>query len=165
MKSRNATRFGTVILLILGCALVYTGFRMRRTSGGQVCDACTRPLHHHSQVVGLVGGDREIFCCLACALSTQRQTGTPVKVVKLTDYETDSRLLPEGAYLAVGTNVNLCTQHHAMLDESKHSYPVGFDRCSPSILAFARKQSAERFVQEHGGQLERYADFAASYRP
>ena len=50
------------------------------------------------------------------------------------------------------------------MDETKQSYPVGFDRCSPSILAFAHRESAERFVQEHGGKLRRFAELAASSR-
>ncbi len=162
--SRNSKWFGIATLVILTVALAYTGFRMSRSSIEQVCGICARPIHHHSRVVGLIGEHRKTFCCVACALSTQRQTGRPVEELELTDYETDSSLLSEDAYLAVGTDVNLCTRHRPLMDETKQSYPVGFDRCSPSILAFAHRESAERFVQEHGGKLMRFAELAASSR-
>ncbi len=41
----------------------------------------------------------------------------------------------------------------------------GYTITRESILAFARKPSAERFVQEHGGRLLRFAEVAASHRP
>ena len=164
MMSRKSKWFGIATLLILMVALAYSGFRISRSSTEQVSGICARPIHHHSRVVGLVGEHRETFCCVACALSTQRQTGWPVGALEITDYETDSPLLPEDAYPAVGTDVNLCTQHRLLLDETKQSYPLGFDRCLPSILAFTRRESAERFVQEHGGKLMRFAELTASYR-
>ena len=164
MMRRNSKWFGIVTLLIITGAVAYTGLRMSRSSAQQVCGICSRPIHHQSGAVALIGEHRETFCCLSCAFSTQRQTESPVEVVELTDYETDSPLIPEGVYLAVGTDVNLCTRHRPLLDETKQSYPVGFDRCSPSILAFARRESAKRFIQEHGGELMRFADVAASYR-
>jgi nitrous oxide reductase accessory protein NosL len=30
---------------------------------------------------------------------------------------------------------------------------MDFDRCSPSIIAFAKRSSAEKFASEHGGQV------------
>jgi nitrous oxide reductase accessory protein NosL len=33
--------------------------------------------------------------------------------------------------------------------------PMTFDRCSPGAYAFARRQDAEKFVQENGGIVMR----------
>lgn len=63
-----------------------------------------------------------------------------------------------------GSTVNLCIRRHMLTDEHKHAARLDFDRCSPSILAFARRESAERFVRQHGGVLLRFEELAASYR-
>ena len=154
---------GVASLLVLVLGLGYAGWRIRRSSEPPVCQACSRPVHIHTRTVGMVGDHRELFCCPACALTAHDQTGKAVRIVELTDYETNSALATDRAFLVRGSDVNPCRLQHGPLDPDKQPTAVQFDRCSPSLLAFGRRDPAERFVKEHGGEVLSFSELAAAY--
>jgi hypothetical protein len=39
--------------------------------------------------------------------------------------------------------------------------PMAFDRCSPSIIAFANRAAAGRFAEDHGGTVDHFLDVVA----
>ncbi len=151
------------LLAVLLLALGYAGWTRWRSSETQICQACSRPIHIHTRTVGLVGNHRELFCCPACALTTHDQSGKPVKIVELTDYGTGSALSPTQAFLVRGSDVNPCAQQHGPVTSDKQPTDVSFDRCSPSMLAFASREAAERFAKEHGGEVLSFSEVAAAY--
>ena len=153
-----------VILFAIALGLVYTVWEIGLFSPAQSCDACHRPLHTLTKTIGIVDGRKEVFCCPTCALTAHRQTGQAVQITELTDYETDHRLNPPDAYIVEGSDLNLCTHHHVIMEMDKQATPLQFDRCSPSIMAFAKKESAEKFRHEHGGSLMLFRDLADTYR-
>ena len=152
---------GCLSAVLLG--LGYAGWNTWRSSEAQICQVCSRPVHSHTRTVGLVGGRKESFCCPACALTTHDQSGRAVKIVELTDYDTNSALDPSKAYMVRGSDVNTCAQQHGPVDADKQPTVVHFDRCSPSLLAFARKEAAASFAKQHGGEVLTFPDLAASY--
>ena len=161
--SRKSMGFGLALLIAIGLAVGYTGWKMARSQAEQNCDVCGRPLHAHSRVVGLVGDQPQTFCCAACALTAHKQTGQPVHVVQLTDYDSDQAVAPEEAYLVVGSSVNLCVRRQALLDQVKEASPMEFDRCSPSVLAFGDRLDAEKFIERHDGALMTFDELEAAY--
>ena len=40
-----------------------------------------------------------------------------------------------------------------MMDTDKRAAQLQYDRCLPGLLAFARKDQAEQFAREHGGDV------------
>ena len=149
-------RNGLGIVLAVGvvaAAVAFSARSLRRTSTAEMCDVCQRPVHAHSKTVALLGGRRDVFCCPACALTAQRQSGRPLKWAALTDYETGRRLSPEQAVLVRGSDVNPCDNVHVLRDATGQPSAEQFDRCSPSILAFAGRDAAARFMAAHGGRL------------
>ncbi len=164
MTSR-ATKAGVIILVAIGCGLGYAGWRMLAPSGQGVCEICNRPIHAASRTLGEIdNGKEEAFCCPTCALTAHHQSGKKVKILQLTDFDTDRPLPPEGAYVVEGSTVNMCLQHPPLTDRDKQPVQVAFDRCSPSIYAFASEAGAERFAREHGGDVRRFRDLAAAYQ-
>ena len=161
---RNSTVFGVAVLVAIAGALVYLAVSIQRASSEEVCGVCSRPLHGQSRAVGFVENRRETFCCPTCALTAHRQSGEPARITELTDYETDSPLDPAGAYLVRGSNVNQCMRDRRLVDATKQSYAMEYDRCSPSFIAFARKEAAEDFATRHGGTVLRFNEFAAALR-
>ena len=159
--TRKSTVLGVLILAGIGVALVYTGWKMRSPTPVEYCEYSGRPVHSLSKTVGLVDGKRKLFCCLTCAFTEQAQTGKPVKILELADFETAAPMPPEDAYVVEGGNLNYCLRQPMVMDQSKQASPIGFDRCAPSVLAFARKEAAEMFLAEHGGRLMRFAELAA----
>ena len=110
-----------------------------------------------------LGTAGSLFCCPACALTAHDQNGKAVRVVELTDYETNAALSPDRAYVVRGSDVNPCAQSDGPVGPDKQPTVVHFDRCSPSLLAFATGQSAASFAREHGGEVFSFSDFAAAY--
>lgn len=162
MTSKSSWAGGTTLLAI-GLALVYLGWRMLDPSVQDACAACGRPLHAHSQAVATVEGRSQTFCCPACALTEHRQSRQKVRVVELTDYETGRAVEPEETYIVRDSNLNLCMLHHVVVDDKKEARAVEFDRCSPSMIAFASRQGAARFIRQHGGVLVSFEGLARMY--
>ncbi|MBI2822628.1 MAG: nitrous oxide reductase accessory protein NosL [Acidobacteria bacterium] len=160
--SRKSIILGVVILLAAGLGAGYLGWKAYVTP--QACDGCGRPLHAQTRTVALVGGEREVFCCPACALSEHRQTGKAVDIVELSDYETATPMAPGNSYVVRGSDENFCMHEHPLVEEHKGVIPMEFDRCAPSIMAFARKEAAEQFSREHGGTVLRFEDLAPAYQ-
>ena len=161
--NRRGAWVSAACLLAVVLGLGYVGWRTWRSSDAQVCQVCSRPIHSHTRTVGLVGSRRESFCCPACALTAIDQSGRAVKIIELTDYETNYALDPGKAYLVRGSDVNTCAQQHGPVDADKQPTVVHFDRCSPSLLAFTRREAAATFARQHGGDVMTFPELAASY--
>jgi hypothetical protein len=159
--SRVQQTFGLGILLVLVLGLGYAGWRMRSPSREAVCQVCGRTIHANMRTVAFVGGKREVFCCPTCALSAGAQTHQPVRFEQLADYQTGRPLRPSDAYAVEGSDVIPCVRSHEMLNRDGQPVPLAFDRCSPSIIAFANQATAERFVSEHGGAVGRFLQVVA----
>jgi len=151
--TRKSASLGLVLLFGVAIAVGYAGWKIYRESPAQYCEFSARPVHTQTKAVALVDGEKKIFCCPACALTLRAQTGQSVQFVELTDYETARPLAPNEAFVVRGSEINMCVTQHMLMEESKQAAHMDFDRCMPSLVAFARKQAAEHFLQVHGGTL------------
>lgn len=133
--TRMRTAAGIAILLAIALVIGYSAWRVGRPGSVEYCEFSARPVHSQTKTVGLVDGNREVFCCLACAFTLHSQTGKAVQVLELTDYETGTPLPPEDAYVVKESRVNMCVRQHMLLDEAKQAAPMDFDRCAPSCMA------------------------------
>lgn len=164
MTSR-ANKVGVIILIAIGCGLGYAGWRMLSPSGREICEVCNRPIHAQSRTVGEIDdGEEEVFCCPTCALTAHHQTSMKVKIIHLTDFDTDRPLAPDGAYVVEDSTLNLCIRHQPLADRDKQPAQMAFDRCSPSIYAFASEAGADRFARDHGGIVRRFQELATAYQ-
>lgn len=144
------------IAALLGLFVLLVSCRSPQGRIAQLCDACRRPLHANSKTLADLGDRRQVFCCPACALSARLQGGGRFKTVAFTDCATGKTLAPSAAWLIRGSDVNLCGRVRPLIDEMKEPHTVHYDRCTPSLLAFADKTAAARFVEEHGGTIMRF---------
>ena len=86
-----------------------------------------------------------------------------MRVTELTSYLTGAKLSPNHAYVIKGSNVNMCAQAHELIDADKRRADVHYDRCAPSLLAFAQEREAVQFSREHGGAVLPFRDVVASF--
>ncbi len=147
----NRSLVGPAVLVALALGLSYLGWSMLGRGDVKTCHACGRLVHEQALTVGLDDGHKETYCCLTCALTHHQQSGDSVEIIELSDYTTGKRLAPEKAYIVRESDVNLCTRHPMLTDREGGSSAMAFDRCSPSMLAFATRESAEQFERRHGG--------------
>ena len=150
--SRNQQTFGFIVVLVLVLGIGYVGLRLWKPST-PVCQVCGRAVHENMRTVALVGDKREIFCCPTCALSAGAQLNKPVRIQEVSDFSTGKPLRPADALAVEGSDVIPCFHRHEILDQDRQPAPAIFDRCSPSIIAFASRPAAERFATEHGGRV------------
>jgi hypothetical protein len=155
----RSTVVGIVLVVVIGF-LGYVGWNTFQERQARVCSMCDRPLHGGSWVVAEIDGESQRFCCAACALWAERQTGAEVEIAEVADYDSGAMIDPSEATFVVGSRVNHCLQQHSVfdssrtaLDSAKETGSLEFDRCSPSILAFRGRAAAERFVDQEGGRL------------
>ncbi len=162
--SRVQQSFGLAIVLAFALGLGYAGWRMWNPSRVTACQACGRAVQANMRTIAFIGSDQEVFCCPTCALSAGTQMHEPVRFTELADYETGHVLRPADAFAVEGSDVIPCVRSHEMLNRDGQPVPMEFDRCSPSIIAFATRASAEHFAAEHGGQVAMFLQIV-SRRP
>jgi hypothetical protein len=150
---RSKTILSVLAALILIGGLSYAGVQMYRARQGEECGACRRPMHHGARTVAAVNGKRVAYCCPACAISERQQSGANVEVKVLTDHLTGKELVPDKAFIVRGSDVNPCAHAGSEPRPDKHPMAAHYDRCSPSMLAFASQETANAFARQHGGTV------------
>ena len=160
---------GKVTPLILSClvlvALAGGGYWLLQRTAPETCGICQRQIHAQARAVLEQAGKREPVCCARCALTRGQQRHEPVRLVEVTDYNSGRPLAPEAAYFVEGSRVILCEKHEPLLDQTKHPYPRVFDRCEPSLYAFARREDAEWFAASQGGRVLRLPQLLEEVKP
>ncbi len=159
-RGRQFLEAGMAIVLLFG--LGYAGLRWS-ASRAPACQVCRRAIHSDMRTVAFVGHRRDVFCCPTCALSAGAQLHQPVRFERLSDFLSGQPLKPADAFAVEGSDVVPCIHTHAMVDRDSHPMPESFDRCSPSILAFASRAAAERFAAGHGGRVDTFARLAEKH--
>lgn len=162
MLQRGAWFIGlTCFLAVL--ALGYAERKSFAHSDANQCYACKRPIHAHSRTVASIDGRSRVFCCPACALSEHQQTGKPVSITQLTAFLTGKALSPDNAYVVRASDVNMCERTEGLVEADKQSAGLHYDRCAPSLIAFAQRSDAVQFAREHGGEVMPFSQAAAAF--
>jgi hypothetical protein len=162
--NRNRPIIGLAVVATLAIGLAYLGWTMLRPSGAGTCHACGRPVHANVLTIGLDDGHREAYCCLACALTHHQQSGDTVGVAELRDYQTGDPVAPQEAYIVRESDVNLCMRHAMLAYREGSSSAMDFDRCAPSMLAFATRERAAEFQRQHGGVLLPFSEVHRAFQ-
>jgi hypothetical protein len=160
MKRRNILL--AVLAVVVGLAAAAAAPRLGQwwmAAPHGYCPICRRHEHGDSVVKLQAQGEGVIeACCLSCALSYGRQTSKPVTILSVTNHETGKPLNPDNATFVLGSEVSPCTHNAQQLRLEAEALPVQWDRCLPSILAFATRESADAFRAQHGGTLRSFQE-------
>lgn len=162
MVSRNTFASGLVIALLLGGVL--GAWYMVLSRPPAFCEISGRPIHPNMHTVAEVDGKKLHACCAQCALTLGRQEGKPVRLIRVTDFATAKTLSAERAWFVEGSEVQMCASAAVHYDEAHTPYARVFDRCLPSLVAFAREEDAREFVRKHAGVVKRLADLTGTTR-
>jgi hypothetical protein len=98
-----------------------------------------------------------------CALSQHQQTGDPLRITQLTSFLTGQALSPDSAYVVRASDVNMCQRTTELMDNDKRAADLRYDRCAPSLIAFAARNDAVQFAREHGGQVMPFRQAAVAF--
>jgi len=150
-------------MVAVALGIGYAAFNVYRSSQTEQCYACQRAVHAHSRTVATIRGKPRTFCCPACALSEHEQEGKPVEVTELSAFPSGAKLSPKDAFIVRGSDVNMCVRTRELMDRDKRPADLHYDRCSPSLIAFGKRNEATEFVREHGGEVLSFREVASAF--
>lgn len=97
-------------------------------------------------------------CCPRCGFHYGKShQGT--QITYATDFTTGEKIDAGSAVYVEGSSVHFCEEPQAIRDEIRGtSAYLKFDRCLPSVIAFAKKEDAQAFKKSNGGTLLTFND-------
>jgi hypothetical protein len=57
----------------------------------------------------------------------------------------------------------MCERTKELVDGDKRAADLRYDRCAPSLIAFAERGDAVQFAREHGGEVMPFSQAAAAF--
>lgn len=118
------------------------------------CEISGRPMHSTMITRVKIDGKTLYTCCARCPLTLAAQEHKRVEILEVTDYASGQRLRADQAYFVDGSAVHMCSTPRMKFDEARTPYVRLFDRCEPSLLAFARRDQADEFAGQYGGTVK-----------
>ena len=166
-KRPESKRLASVVIVLLifglGGSLLYLVQSGRLAAGNSVCSVCKRPLHPaQTFIVVSKDGKEHPSCCPRCGLRFAIENKAMVTLA--TDFSNGKRISAESAYYLEGSNVMECCNSSTMRADSGLICEMHYDRCMPSLLTFAQKETAENFQREHGGRITDFVGALQSVR-
>lgn len=123
----------------------------------KVCPLSGRPIQPQTRALVTIGGKDYETCCVRCAITEAQQTGKPLRIRKVADFDTRKLIDPAKAWFVESSDVNFCMRLSPATESPGREtvHLRAFDRCSPSVLAFSSEQDARAFQRQHGGTVKR----------
>lgn len=162
-RKLNFLGISTVVVILAGLGVAWYLVSHRQP---KICPFSGRAIHPQTRALVTIGNQKYETCCVRCAIIEAQQTGKPLRVLEVADFDTGKLIDPESAWFVEKSDVNLCMRMApgAASPGRESVYVRTFDRCSPSVLAFSSEQHARNFTAQHGGALKRLSDLQAEAR-
>jgi len=153
--SSRHSKVGVFVGLVVICMVGLLGYFVwaGKIAGGQpVCAVCKRIIHTETSFkIARADGSVQATCCPRCGLAAVIQNGG--RALDAVDFTTKKRVgAAEAIYLEGSDIMECCTNTGFRSDEGAYQ-KMKYDRCMPSLLAFARREDAEVVRQKHGGNI------------
>jgi hypothetical protein len=123
-------------------------------SGKAVCDVCKRAeCAAMTFRIEYANGESQQTCCPRCgARALDEAGGREVRRLEAHDFATGRPIDARQAMYVDGSDMEHCSgDRDSPSPDSGRS--LHYDRCLPSLVAFATREDAAAFMQEHGGRL------------
>ena len=130
-------------LLLVGCS-----------RGGKVCAVCQRDeCKAMAFRMTLDNGKTVETCCPRCGVHYLESSGQHARALEATDFATGHWLDATKATFVSGSDVRGCAMPEPRRDAQGCCMYLQYDRCLPSLVAFADKPAAVEFQKQHGGEI------------
>jgi len=163
MRAPSRSRV-TIAAPLIAAAAVLAGCGNGSVSCGQCGRTESRNL---AFTMNLADGGAVRTCCPRCALRYLAGERPPVERLEVRDFETAEALDARIAVYVEGSDVHPCAlgREGPPRDERGCCLAPVYDRCLPSVVAFADRAAAERFTRAHGGFVTTFAALEDAARP
>jgi hypothetical protein len=156
IQHRNAKRNVSVMIVLAILAVMGSLFLLVQSgwiaTGNPVCFVCQRPLHPSQTFVVLSQNGREHrACCPRCGLRfVIESNGKPSQA---TDFSNGKLIPAESAFYLEGSDLMQCCGSTTMRADAGIVCETHYDRCLPSLVAFATLPNARAYQQKYSGRL------------
>jgi hypothetical protein len=154
-KSSRHWKIGTFIGLAVICLAALLGYFVweGRIAGGKpVCEMCKRVIQTATSFrIARPDGSMQAVCCPRCGLAAVIQNGG--RVLDAVDFATKKRVGAAKAIYLEGSDIMECCMSTGFRADAGTYQKMEYDRCMPSLLAFAQSEDAEVVRQKHGGNI------------
>lgn len=151
------------ILAIVGVALL--AYRWEAPRQPDLCQVCSRPIPQQTAYRMETAQGAIHACCPRCALHDMIDHPGRVRRAWATDFDSRRLIRAETAYYDEGGDVQYCTHGHELMEREPQGVRVRvYDRCLPTLVAFATRDEAETYRQQHGGRVLTYTEAVESVR-
>lgn len=159
MKLRESLITGVALAAIALVSVL--AYRHEVRPEEEFCKLCSRPLHAAvTYELDLKDGTHERTCCPRCAMHYQVSRPEWVDRGWATDLGSGKKIAADSAFYVEGGDVEYCTVgKHLVRKEPASVAERDFDRCLPTLVAFATRDEAEAYRSQHGGRV---VDFSAA---
>ena len=148
-------KLGTFVGLVLICLAALFGYFVwdGKIAGGKpVCEVCKRLLQPETSFrILCTDGTMKSVCCPRCGLAWVIQNGG--QAFDAIDFATKKRIEAAKATYLEGSDIMECCTNTGFRSDEGAYRKMEYDRCMPSLIAFARPEDAERIRQRHGGNI------------
>ena len=145
----------TILIVALAVGAAWLVHRELTPKQPAVCEICGRGISKQVEFRIETAHGTIYACCPSCAMHHIINHPGEARKELATDFKS-GRLIPaRSAYYDIGGDVQYCTRH----DPSIQRVPGQgvemrvYDRCLPVLVAFASKNEAETYRQQHGGHV------------
>ncbi len=145
------SRFGTSIAMVAFLVATMASCGHSRIA---TCSQCGRDeCKNLAFTIGLASGGSVETCCPRCALRYMAEKRPAVTALAVRGFADAGTLDAQKAFYVEGSDAHPCATHGGAppVDERGCCLKAVYDRCEPSLLAFASVEQAESFAREHGG--------------
>jgi hypothetical protein len=126
----------------------------------KMCAVCAREeCGNLSFRIQFASGEAVETCCPRCGIQYLKTEQRAVAALEVRDFESARAVDARSAWYVVGSDVMPCKDMHASKptrDEQGCCIRTTYDRCVPSVLAFAGREQAAAFAGRHGGDLSTF---------
>jgi hypothetical protein len=137
-------------IVLIFCVVVATGC----SKSTRMCAVCNRDeCKGLAFRVTLENGKVVETCCPRCGLHYLESTHQQARKMEATDFATGQWVDAATAVYVSGSDMHPCAEIQSMRDPQGCCLMKTYDRCLPSLVAFAAKEQATAFQKSHGGQL------------
>jgi hypothetical protein len=156
----------TVLMVALAIGAGFLIHRWEIPKQPAVCEICGRGIMRQVEFRIETAHGTLYACCPGCAMHHIINHPGEARKELATDFKS-GRLIPaRSAYYDMGGNVQYCTRHDPSLQRmpGKGVEMRVYDRCLPTLVAFATRNDAEVYREKHGGRVLTYNEAIETVR-
>lgn len=122
-----------------------------------LCQICQRAIPKETGFRMETATGTILACCARCAMHHMIHEPGLFKKAWATDYVSRRMISAQSAYYDEGGDVHYCTPPGTSVERQPEGVRVRvYDRCLPTLVAFATREEATTYQRQHGGRVLTY---------